>query len=110
MEMNFESWTRVIVETRDDKRQNYELYIVLEDNEDCMEQLKETVRDNRLRPVFNTEMIFDEKNDVLCEAIYIRISKEKAGASKDDGKSIMDIVEEWTTVTFVEKKSEPKEE
>jgi len=100
---DYEPWTRVTVETRDDDKQNYEIVIVLEDNEDCQREIMSVIRDNKLRPIINTDMMYDEKNGVLCEAIYIRITKEKAHVKIDDGQSIMDIAEKLTTITFVEK-------
>ena len=109
MEDEFEPWTRILVETReDDQRQNYEFCIVIEDNEDCKAEIEEVISENRLRPIYHTEMYADD--EVLCEAIYLRITKEKANVKADDGQSIMEIVEEYTTVSFEEKKSAPKPE
>ncbi len=103
----FKPWTRILVETReDDQRQNYEFHIVIEDNEDCKEKIEEVIRENQLRPIYHTEMYADD--NVLCEAIYLRITKEKANVKIDDGQSIMEIVEEYTTVCFEEKKSVTK--
>lgn len=110
MSDEFEPWTRVTVETRDDEKQNYEIVIVLEDNDECQTEIMEVVHENRLRPILHTEMMYDEENGVLCEAIYIKITKEKAQVKKDDGQSIMDIAEKWTKVSFIDKKPEKKGE